>query len=202
VGDYLFVTKYSYGYSKYSLPFSPPLWDGRIFENMPKRGDVVVFRYPTDPKQDYIKRVVGLPGDTVQVINGILHINGQPVKREKMDDYLYRADSPDLTNARNLHYFETLPGGRRHEIIEKSDNEPGSDNTPAVIVPPGRFFAMGDNRDNSRDSRWPDVGMVPIENLVGRAEFIFFSHNENARWYEVWKWPSAIRFDRLFKSIN
>jgi len=199
VGDYLFVTKYSYGYSKYSLPFSPPLWDGRIMGSEPKRGDVVVFRYPKDTKTDYIKRVVGLPGDTIQVINGILNINGQPVKREPVQDYIYNE------SGRPVHayqYFETLPGGKRHLINELSDSE-RMDNTPVYLVPPGTFFAMGDNRDSSQDSRYlDDVGYVPFENLVGRAEFIFFSHNDNARWYEVWKWPSAIRFDRIFKSIN
>ncbi|MEO8560335.1 MAG: signal peptidase I [Rhodospirillales bacterium] len=198
VGDYLFVTKYSYGYSKYSLPFSPPLWDGRIFGSEPKRGDVVVFRYPKDTKQDYIKRVIGLPGDTVQVVNGILNVNGQPVKRDQIDDYFYRASDFD-NQPRKFHYMETLPGGKRHEIIEENDIKP-NDTFGPVIVPQGAFFAMGDNRDNSQDSRF--FGMVPFENLVGRAEFIFFSHNENARWYEVWKWPSAIRFNRIFKSIN
>ncbi len=199
VGDYLFVSKYSYGYSKYSLPFSPPLWEGRIFGSEPKRGDVVVFRLPKDDKTDYIKRIVGLPGDTIQVVNGILNVNGQPVKREPVQDYIYRE------GGRTLHayqYFETLPGGKRHLIIEQSDNAP-MDNTQIYIVPPGKFFAMGDNRDNSQDSRYlDDVGYIPAENLIGRAEFIFFSHNENARWWEVWKWPSAIRFDRIFQSIN
>ncbi len=199
IGDYLFVTKYSYGYSKYSLPFSPPLWEGRIFESAPKRGDVVVFRLPSDDKQDYIKRVIGLPGDSIQVINGILNINGTPVKRERVDDYVYQRNLGSTT--RTQLYMETLPEGKRHEIIEQSD-EAAMDNTGVYIVPPGKYFAMGDNRDDSQDSRYPQVGFIPAENLVGRAEFIFFSHNEEARWWEVWKWPSAIRFSRIFKSIN
>jgi signal peptidase I len=199
IGDYLFVTKYSYGYSRYSLPFSPALWDGRIFASEPKRGDVVVFRLPKDDKTDYIKRIVGLPGDSIRVTNGILYINDQPVKREPVQDYIYR-DSGRPVHA--YQYYETLPGGKRHLINEQSDNE-RMDNTQVYIVPPGKYFAMGDNRDNSQDSRYQDeVGFVPFENLVGRAEFIFFSHNDDARWWEVWRWPSAIRFDRIFKSIN
>jgi signal peptidase I len=199
VGDYLFVSKYSYGYSKYSLPFSPPLWNGRIFGSEPKRGDVVVFRLPKDDKTDYIKRIVGLPGDTIQVVNGILNVNGQPVKREPVLDYVY-SESGRMLHA--YQYYETLPGGKRHLIVEQSDNAP-MDNTQIYVVPPGKYFAMGDNRDNSQDSRYlDDVGYIPAENLIGRAEFIFFSHNDNARWWEVWKWPSAIRFDRIFQSIN
>ncbi len=204
IGDYLFVTKYSYGYSKYSLPFSPPLWDGRIFEGMPKRGDVVVFRLPKDGKTDYIKRIVGLPGDTIQVINGILNVNGQPVKREETDKYIVSDPTFDgsIKTTATFQYFETLPGGKRHLIIEQSDNE-RMDNTGVYTVPRGMYFAMGDNRDNSQDSRYQEeVGFIPAENLIGRAEFIFFSHNDAAHWWEVWKWPSAIRFDRIFKSIN
>jgi signal peptidase I len=193
-GDYLFVTKYSYGYSRFSMPFSPPLWDGRIFYNPPQRGDVVVFRLPSDNKTDYIKRIIGLPGDRVQVIGGILHINGEPVKR--------MLGTPKIDNMqRHEEYVETLPGGVRHSIWEVNDNL-GGDNTRVFVVPPAHFFAMGDNRDNSADSRFPEVGPVPAENLIGRAEFIFFSHNTRAKWWEIWKWPGAIRWGRLFQSID
>lgn len=193
-GDYLFVTKYSYGYSRFSMPFSPSLWHGRIFYSPPQRGDVVVFRQPTNDKTDFIKRIVGLPGDRIQVINGVLNINGEALKRVQGPariDGMVRHDE----------YVETLLGGKRHLIWERSDNEP-SDNTRVYIVPPDHFFAMGDNRDNSQDSRFPDVGPVPAENLIGRAEFVFFSHDSSASWWQVWKWPGAIRWGRIFKSID
>ena len=193
-GDYLFVTKYSYGYSRFSMPFSPPLWDGRIFYNPPKRGDVVVFRLPSDNKTDYIKRIIGLPGDRVQVINGVLNINGEPVRRAQGTAWIEGMQRHDQ-------YVETLPGGRRHSILERSDNEP-SDNTRVYVVPPDHFFAMGDNRDNSADSRFVEVGPVPAANLIGRAEFVFFSHDGSAGWWQVWKWPGSIRWARIFRSID
>jgi len=192
-GDYLFVTKYSYGYSRFSMPFSPPLWDGRIFYNPPKRGDVVVFRLPSDNKTDYIKRIIGLPGDRIQVVGGILQINGEPVSRAQPTPWIEDMHRYDR-------YIETLPGGRKHSILERGDNEAG-DNTRVYVVPPNHFFAMGDNRDNSADSRF-DVGPVPAENLIGRAEFVFFSHDGSASWWQVWKWPGAIRWTRIFLSIE
>jgi signal peptidase I len=217
VGDYLFVSKYSYGYSKHSFPFSLGFFSGRIFFHMPERGDVAVFKYPGDQGQglnrtDYIKRIVGLPGDHIQVTGGILNINGKPVERTKIGDYVqggggsYRAGTL---------YSEVLPNGRRHEIVEASDNGP-ADNTPEFVVPPDHFFMMGDNRDDSLDSRTtlmlrdvppdrpqPQGWYVPAENLVGRAEFIFFSHDPSAAgWLEPWKWPSAIRFGRFFMAIH
>src|SRR6201995_2162907 len=154
VGDYLFVSKYSYGYSKHSFPFSMGLYSGRIFNKMPERGDVAVFKYPGDQGQgvnrtDYIKRIVGLPGDKIQVIGGILNINGKPVERIKIGDYVQGGGGSYFT--RTL-YSEVLPNGRRHEIIEASDNGP-ADNTPVFEVPNGEFFMMGDNRDDSLDSR-------------------------------------------------
>ena len=199
VGDYLFVTKYSYGYSKHSFPFSPPLFEGRIFEKQPKRGDVVVFKLPSDNTTDYIKRLVGLPGDRIQVIKGVLYVNGEAVKRDWKMSYIYRKSSISGTT-RADEYVETLPGGVRHAIIEETD-EGRADNTEVFVVPPGNFFAMGDNRDNSEDSRF-SVGFVPAENLVGRAEFIFFSYESGPRIWEVWKWPQAIRFDRIFQAIR
>lgn len=200
VGDYLFVSKFSYGYSRHSLPFSLPLISGRIFASAPERGDVAVFKLPADNSTDYIKRIIGLPGDRIQVVNGILVINGTPVERRRVGEYV---DTDEYGNATTYaKYIETLPGGREHVIIEKSDNGQ-LDNTPVYTVPPGHYFAMGDNRDNSLDSRVLNmVGFVPAENLVGRAEILFFSTNGGARFWEVWRWPVAIRFSRLFDGIE
>ena len=199
VGDYLFVSKYSYGYSRYSLPWSPPLFDGRVLGSEPERGDVVVFKKPTDNKTDYIKRLIGLPGDRIQVLEGVLHINGEPVPREKIGE---TTDQDLFTNTTFEIYRETLPNGRQHVIWEASDKD-HLDNTPEYLVPEGHFFFMGDNRDNSRDSRvLYDVGYVPLDNLVGRAEFLFFSHDDSASWWEVWRWPWVIRFSRIFSGIN
>jgi signal peptidase I len=210
VGDYLFVSKYSYGYSKHSFPFSLGFFSGRIFSHMPERGDVAVFKYPGDQGQgpsrtDYIKRIVGLPGDHIQVIKGILNINGKPVERIKIADYVQGGRTGAL-------YSEVLPNGRRHEIVEMTD-EGQSDNTPDFVVPPDHLFMMGDNRDDSLDSRTvlnlsngpaAEPGWyVPTENLVGRAEFIFFSHDPTAAGlFEPWRWPQAIRFSRFFMAIH
>lgn len=198
VGDYLFVSKMSYGYSKHSLPFSLPIIPGRMMYEMPKRGDVAVFKLPTDGRTDYIKRIVGLPGDTIQVRGGILHINGEAVKRERIGEYVYQDTRGTFHNT--MRYMETLPNGVAHEIIEESDTYP-ADNTPVYRVPDEHFFAMGDNRDNSRDSRFlMDVGYIPKENLVGRAEMLFFS-NDGTFW-EVWTWPWTLRFERFFDDVG
>lgn len=197
VGDYLFVSKFSYGYSRYSLPFGLPLISGRVFASEPERGDVAVFKLPSDNKTDYIKRVIGLPGDRIQVVGGRLLINGQEVPREP-DGYFAMSESGE--NARRFNrYIETLPNGRRHEIIEFSDNS-YSDDTPVYVVPEGMYFAMGDNRDSSKDSRFPTVGFVPFENLVGRAEFIFFSIDGSP--WRMWEWFQTLRVDRIFQGIQ
>ncbi len=200
VGDYLFVSKLSYGYSRYSLPFGLPLLSGRLFGSAPERGDVAVFKLPADNKTDYIKRIIGLPGDRIQMRAGILHINGTPVKRRRVADLVQR---DEYGNAAALaRYVETLPNGRTHFIIEKSDSDQ-LDNTPTYVVPKGHYFAMGDNRDSSLDSRVLNhVGYIPAENLVGRAEVLFFSTNGGARFWEIWKWPTATRFSRIFQSIK
>jgi len=199
VGDYLFVSKFSYGYSRYSLPFGLPLFPGRIFFHPPQRGDVVVFKLPTDNSTDYIKRVIGLPGDRIQVREGQLYINGNLVPRKRIPDYMYKEDGSIIP----LHeYIETLPNGVQHRIIKITDNGP-MNNTQIYTVPPHEYFMMGDNRDNSEDSRvLSAVGYVPEVNLVGKAEFLFFSTNGSARLWQFWKWPFAIRYKRLFEGIR
>jgi signal peptidase I len=200
VGDYLFVSKFAYGYSRYSLPFGLPLLSGRIFFHPPERGDVIVFKLPTDNSTDYIKRLIGLPGDHIQMKGGNLFINDQLVQRKRTQDYLYQEGSGTVIPL--AQYIETLPNGVQHRIIKMGDNGP-LDNTPVYDVPPGDYFMMGDNRDNSQDSRvLSAVGYVPAENLIGRAEFIFFSTDGSARLWEIWKWPFAIRYSRLFHGVN
>ncbi len=201
IGDYLFVSKYSYGYSRYSIPFAPDLFSGRILGRLPDRGDVAVFKWPRDNQTDYIKRIVGLPGDRIQMKSGQLYINGALVPRRAGGDYT--ADEQGSRTVARL-FVETLPNGRQHELL-KMYEEGGLNTTPEYKVPEGHVFAMGDNRDNSSDSRVMDssgVGFVPIENLVGRAEFIFFSVDARAPWWEIWEWPFEIRWNRLLHGIS
>ena len=198
VGDYLFVSKLSYGYSRHSLPFGLPLFSGRILFTEPEVGDVAVFAYPGDNKTDYIKRIIGLPGDRIEVRDGILRINDVPVRRELLS--ASEIAEVGYGNPTGLLYYETLPNGRRHLIREISDQKQ-FDNWGPEVVREGHFFAMGDNRDNSLDSR-ADVGQVPFENLVGRAEILFFSHDGSSPWWEFWTWPSTIRFSRIGDAIE
>ncbi|MGB3897119.1 MAG: signal peptidase I [Mesorhizobium sp.] len=197
-GDYLFVTKWAYGYSRYSMPFSPDLFSGRIWGSEPKRGDVVVFKFPPNPSIDYIKRVVGLPGDKIQMKDGQLFINGVGVPREKVG----QIDNPDITEVNRPVdvYRETLPNGVSYDTLDLTPNGIG-DNTREFDVPTGHYFMMGDNRDNSSDSRF-SVGYVPDENLVGRANIIFFSIAGGASPLEIWKWPTEMRASRLFHFID
>ena len=206
VGDYLFVYKPAYGYSRHSFPFGLAPIEGRIWNrgHEPQRGDVIVFKLPTNPSVDYIKRIVGLPGDIIQVIGGRLYINRKEVPRESVG---YK-EVKELTfgggerTTTTMEYIETLPGGIMHRIYEEADDRP-LDNTDEYVVPEGHYFAMGDNRDNSQDSRVDSlVGYIPLENIVGRASFIFFSTNGTAHLPEFWKWPWTVRYDRLFNRIE
>ena len=197
VGDYLFVSKYAYGYSRFSLPFGLHLFDGRIWSSPPKRGDIVVFKLPRDDSTDYIKRVIGLPGDRIQVKDGVLYINDTAVPR--VEDGIFTDDGFNYRR-----YRETLPEGVSYITLDRDVNGP-EDNTQVFEVPPDHYFMMGDNRDNSTDSRVSPssggVGYVPFENLVGRAEVIFFSVDEGTPAWEIWTWPWTVRWDRLFKVL-
>ncbi len=198
IGDYLFVSKSTYGYSRYSFPFGIIPFEGRFaVMSEPKRGDIVVFKFPPDNSTDYIKRLIGLPGDRIQMKEGVLYINDVAVPKEKIDDYVETIGG----EPRNIpRYRETLPNGVSYEVLDR-DPQGNLDNTQVFVVPEGHYFMMGDNRDNSADSR-VDVGYVPFENFVGKAQIIFFSTNGEARIWEVWKWPFAIRYDRLARFVD
>lgn len=246
IGDYLFVSKFAYGYSRYSLPFAPDLFEGRIWSEMPERGDVVVFKRPGQdactqgpidlvmgmvgsltgsggaaPNDcvDYVKRVVGLPGDRIQVTAGILNINGKALETVRVDDFIEPKvlggsppsrprciNDPVATggDCAKEHWRETLPGGREHSVLNLSgkigDTEAPryrtADDTPVFTVPEGYLFFMGDNRDNSVDSRFAQIGVVPFENLIGRAEVIALS--TGGAFWQIWKW----RGGRFFNAIE
>jgi signal peptidase I len=199
VGDYLFVSKFSYGYSRYSFPFGIPFFHGRVLESAPRRGDVVVFRFPPNPRIDFIKRVIGLPNDKVQVREGIVYINGEPLPRKFVDEF---SDITENNMIQTIPRFtETLPEGKEIAILKQKKGDDRANNTPIYIVPEGHYFMMGDNRDNSRDSRF-EVGFVPAENLVGRAELIWFSTDGSASYINPISWFTALRMERFFKLID
>jgi signal peptidase I len=215
IGDYLFVSKLSYGYSKYSFNFGfsgfseKPLisccsfvnFDGRkVLADTPKQGQVAVFKYPRDLNVDYIKRVIGLPGDRIRMRQGVLYINDVEVKKVKVEDYI----DPDGESGMGPivpQFEETLPNGVKYRVLDMADTV--GDTTEEYVVPAGHYFMMGDNRDNSQDSRYLDkVGYVPLENFVGRADVIFFSFQKSATLFEPWKWPFQIRWSRFFNWIQ
>ena len=205
VGDYLFVSKYSYGYSRYSFPFGLGFFSGRILGSQPERGEIAVFRHPPHNDEDYIKRLVGLPGDRIQMRAGQLFINGNAVPRERIADEVGK--DPYGRVRRIEQYVETLPNGKSYIIREALGSNGLTDNTREYVVPAGHYFAMGDNRDESLDSRGRDPNgtqgfFVPYENLIGPAQFIFFSTDGTAGWIRPWLWPTATRWHRIFQSVD
>jgi len=202
-GDYVIVSKYSYGYSKHSIPFSPPLFEGRLLEQSPQRGDIVVFKLPSDGRTDYIKRVIGLPGDRVQMRAGLLYINDKLVSREPLSPV--RTDVGYGMIREVARYQERLETGRTFSTQDMgTDGE--LDNTDVFIVPQGHYFMMGDNRDNSSDSRVPPaaqgVGMVPADHLVGKAQIILLSWKPEASIFKPWTWVLDARPSRFFKVLK
>ena len=200
IGDRLFVTKYSYGYSKHSFPFSPPIINGRIFSNLPKAGDVVVFKTPADNRTDYIKRLIGLPGDQIQFIEGDVFLNNNAVVKSRISktDTIYCGKETIAVNT----FEEKLKNGKIYNTVYLKNYS--YQNSDIFIVPDNYYFFLGDNRDCSKDSRYlTSVGYVHEDNLVGKAQFIFFSSDFRiASILSFWKWHKTIRFDRFFKGIN
>ena len=196
VGDRIFVSKFSYGYSKHSFPFSLPLINERVLFSEPELGDIIVFKTPENLRIDYIKRLVGLPGDKIQMIDGILHINDIPVKRKKIRSETKLINNGQIRNV--LVYKETMPNNISYETFDMGNTR--ADNTSEIFIPEDSYFFMGDNRDNSKDSRF--VGSVPKNNLVGKAQIIFFATEGGSTILEFWRWPFDIQIDRLFKMIN
>jgi len=217
IGDYLFVSKLSYGYGKYSFNFqfnglsSEPLVQCCSFVNfpgrslatgLPQRGDVAVFKYPGDLSIDYIKRVIGLPGDKIQMKHGILFINGAAVPKDRIEDYV----DPNGESGQGpvvAQYKETLPNGVTYKVLSFGHPEDDANNTIEYVVPANHYFMMGDNRDNSQDSRYLDkVGYVPVENFVGKANILFFSFKPEASLWRPWEWPFEIRWSHFFNWVH
>lgn len=204
VGDYLIVDKFAYGYSRFSLPFALDWFSGRILQNAlghaPRRGDVVVFVPPGDPRAIFVKRLIGLPGDTIQVTGGQLYINGALVPRKALGGYV--DDSSGVPVAAE-EFAESLPDGKVHDILKLTD-QGFANNTPPYHVPAGDYFMMGDNRDDSEDSRFPfgPVGYVPAQNLLGPAVLILGSADMRAPWWAFWHWPAEIRWGRFFHAVR
>jgi signal peptidase I len=224
-GDYIIVSKYSYGWSKHSIPFSPPLFNGRILGKAPTRGDIIVFKLPRDPNVDYIKRLIGMPGDKVQVRGGVVYVNGKPLERKELPSALVDTGYATIRAGR---FEETNPEGRRY-VTQDYSSDGESDNTGVYTVPEGCYFFMGDNRDNSLDSRFDPgvssfrtgsgackwdfendkyvgaqegVGFVPAENLVGRAQLILLSWNADAHLFKPWTWFTEARPSRFFRVLK
>jgi len=200
VGDRLFVTKYSYGYSKHSFPFSPPIFKGRIFKNYPERGDVIVFKTPADNRTDYIKRLIGMPGDTIQFIEGKLYVNNNQLLNTIINNNESLYCGNQIINVST--FEEKLPNNKSYLVSYRNDIS--YQNSDKFIVPENHYFFLGDNRDCSKDSRFlSEVGYVHQDNLVGKAQLLFFSSNrKKGSIFKFWKWPDIIRFDRFFKKIN
>ena len=200
VGDRLFVTKYSYGYSKHSFPFSPPIFKNRIFEKQPKRGDIIVFKTPSDNRTDYIKRLIGLPGDKIQFIDGNLFVNNKQILTTLIDNSkkLYCGKQQISVST-----FEEKISNEKSYIVSYR-NDISYQNSDKYLVPKNHYFFLGDNRDCSKDSRFlSEVGYVHQDNLVGKAQFLFFSSNSrDGSIFEIWKWPNIIRYDRFFKKLR
>jgi signal peptidase I len=200
IGDYLFVSKTSYGYSRYSFPLGLAGFEGRVMDKEPERGDIIVFKKPNETSENYIKRLVALPGERVQVREGRLYINGALVDRDPVG--IRRVPKPEGGYVNLMEYIETLPGDILHTIYEESDTQP-LDDTQEFVVPAGHYFMMGDNRDNSQDSRvQSEIGFVPYDHLVGRAEILFFSVDETASIFKPWTWPGGIRYARIFDRLG
>ena len=200
IGDRLFVSKYSYGYSRHSLPFSPKIYSKRILEKSPQRGDVIVFKTPADDRTDYIKRLIGIPGDTIQIIEGELFLNELKIHRNKIESSKKINCGNEILDA--ITFEEILPNGKSYIAVYRSDNT--MQNTDKFRVPENHYFFMGDNRDCSKDSRFlSTVGYVNFVNLVGKARVIFFSSDKKVgSLFKIWRWNKIIRIDRLFKEIK
>ena len=217
IGDYLFVAKWPYGISRYSLPFGVARFSGRLFERLPERGDIVVFRYPGNRDEDLVKRVIGLPGDTIEVRGGVVILNGRALPRRRIADFempetpnspcrfvgddpaARRVAGPNGAICHYPRYVETLPGGRSYDVLDQG-NSP-TDNYPQITIPAGRLFVMGDNRDDSADSRVPlfenGVGLLPTDHVLGPAEIAFWSTDGSSSWIKPWTWFTAARWRRI-----